>query len=69
VLLSAYITDVGMNGAHDSVIGVEKEIIFQKLITGMPLRYESANSGLQVNAVLIELIERIRRKLKSCLNY
>ena len=51
----AYITDAGMTGAHDSVIGVKKNIIVDKFTTGIPNRYEAADLGLQVNALFIEL--------------
>lgn len=69
---TAYITDVGMNGPHDSIIGVKKEIILKKQLTGMPSRFEPADSGNQINAVFIEVdettgkatsITRIKRKL------
>jgi hypothetical protein len=69
---SAYITDVGMCGSHDSVIGIQKEIIIERVKTGMPVRHVPATSGLQVNAVYIDLddttgkamfIQRIREKL------
>jgi hypothetical protein len=68
---SAYITDVGMTGPHDSIIGVEKEDIFRKIKTGMPVRYTVASKGLQINAVVLDLdensgkvrsIKRIKRK-------
>ncbi|PID28975.1 MAG: TIGR00282 family metallophosphoesterase [Candidatus Cloacimonadota bacterium] len=68
---AAYITDAGMTGAHDSVIGVKKEIILDKIKTGMPNRYEASDKGLQINGVIIEIdndtgkslrIERLRRK-------
>lgn len=54
---TAYITDVGMTGAHDSVIGVKKEIILDKFRNGLPSRYESSDRGPQINAVLLELDE------------
>jgi len=69
---TAYITDVGMTGPHDSIIGTDKEIILEKVITGVPIRFEVAKSGLQINAVVIEIsevsgkavsIKRIRRKI------
>ncbi|MCF7912034.1 MAG: TIGR00282 family metallophosphoesterase [Candidatus Cloacimonetes bacterium] len=69
---TAYITDVGMNGPHDSIIGVKKELILEKNRTGMPVRFEPATTGNQINAVYIEIdnetgealkISRIRRKL------
>jgi len=69
---TAYITDVGMTGPHDSVIGIKKSIILEKLTTGMPLRYEVAEEGLQINGVLINIdpdsgkaisIKRIKREV------
>jgi 2',3'-cyclic-nucleotide 2'-phosphodiesterase len=71
---TAYITDVGMNGSHDSVIGVKKELILQKTLSGMPVRFEAAAEGNQINAVYLELdaetgkaqkIIRIRRKIEQ----
>jgi metallophosphoesterase (TIGR00282 family) len=68
---TAYITDAGMTGPHNSIIGVKKEIILEKLLSGMPIRHEISTEGLQINGVLIEIdevtgkalkIERIRRK-------
>jgi metallophosphoesterase (TIGR00282 family) len=52
---TAYLTDVGMTGAHDSVIGIKKNIIIEKLRTSIPRRYEASDRGLQINAVLLEL--------------
>jgi len=52
---TAYITDVGMTGSHNSVIGVKKEIAVEKFCTCVPKRFESSDSGLQINAVLLEL--------------
>ena len=66
-----YITDVGMTGPHDSVIGMKKEIILEKMTTGMPQKFDVADDGLQINAVFLKIdgkigktveIKRIRRK-------
>jgi len=63
-----YITDVGMTGGHLSGIGVQKEIVIEKNISGMPQRYHPSWEGLQINALFVELdqgktvkIERIKR--------
>ncbi len=61
---TAYITDVGMTGPHDSVIGIKKELILKKLETGMPVRYEVAESGIQINAVFIEIDDETGKALK-----
>ena len=37
---TAYITDVGMTGPHDSVIGVERQAILQRFMTALPQRFE-----------------------------
>jgi len=50
---TAYLTDVGMTGPHDSIIGVTTEIALGKFLTGMPARFESATGPGRLNAVLI----------------
>ena len=58
---TAYITDVGMTGGHDSVIGVKKDIILQKMTTAMPIRYETSYRGTRINAVLVDIDETTNR--------
>lgn len=51
---TAYITDVGMTGPYDSVIGDDKEIILEALMTQRPKRFEVAPPNeVSLNAVLI----------------
>jgi hypothetical protein len=50
---TAYQTDVGMSGPYDSVIGVEKELVLRKFITGMPCKFEAARGNPKMCAVLI----------------
>jgi 2',3'-cyclic-nucleotide 2'-phosphodiesterase len=52
---TAYITDVGMTGPHDSVIGVSKEIILSKFISQVPGRFETATGDVRINAVELEV--------------
>lgn len=58
---TAYITDVGMTGGHDSVIGVKKNIILQKMTTAMPIRYETSSRGTRINAVIVEIDENTNK--------
>jgi hypothetical protein len=51
---TAYVSDVGMTGARDSVIGVRTEQALESFRTQMPVRFETAEDGPWVNAVLIE---------------
>jgi 2',3'-cyclic-nucleotide 2'-phosphodiesterase len=51
---TAAITDAGMTGPHDSVIGVKAELAIQRLRTGIPVRFETAEGGVRLEGVLIE---------------
>jgi len=51
---TAYITDVGMTGPHDSIIGMDKAAILRRFVDGLPARFEVAEGDLQMNAALIE---------------
>ena len=50
---TAAITDVGMTGPHDSVIGVADQAIY-RMRTGMPVRFETAEGGVQIEGALVE---------------
>ena len=50
---TAYITDVGMSGPYDSVIGVETELVLNRFMTGMPGKFEAAKGNPKMCAVLI----------------
>ncbi|HWP83862.1 MAG TPA: TIGR00282 family metallophosphoesterase [Terriglobia bacterium] len=50
---AAYITDIGMTGPYDSVIGIQKEMILEKFLTQMPARFEPAEGDARLSAVLI----------------
>jgi 2',3'-cyclic-nucleotide 2'-phosphodiesterase len=51
---TAYITDVGMTGPHDSVIGVKKELILDRFLTNMPIRFEAATGDVRLNAIVVD---------------
>jgi 2',3'-cyclic-nucleotide 2'-phosphodiesterase len=50
---TAYITDVGMTGPHDSVIGVERSAIIARFLTGRPQRFETATENPRLNGVVV----------------
>jgi len=50
---TAYITDVGMTGPHDSVIGVDTRPVLARFVTGMPSRFETASANPRLNGVVI----------------
>jgi metallophosphoesterase (TIGR00282 family) len=51
---TAYVTDLGMTGPHDSVIGVRAEIVLRRFLTGAAARFEPADEGVLVQGALIE---------------
>ena len=69
---TAYITDVGMTGPHDSIIGAKKDAVFQRFLTQVPVKIEAASDDIRLNGVIIEAdydsgkalsIKRISKKL------
>jgi len=54
---TAFITDVGMTGPHDSVIGMEKSGIIQRFLDSMPAKFAVAEGDVQMNTVLIDVDE------------
>ena len=50
---TAYLTDVGMTGPHDGVIGVEKEAVIGKFLNALPTRFETATGDPRMNAVIV----------------
>jgi len=53
---TAYITDAGMTGPYESILGVEPEIVLNKFITQLPARFEVVKKGpVQFNAVAVEV--------------
>lgn len=50
---TAYLTDAGMTGPHDSIIGVEKQAVLDKFLRGMPVRLETATGNPRLNGALV----------------
>jgi hypothetical protein len=52
---TGYITDVGMTGPRDSILGVKKEPVIKKFVTMQPVRFEVAGGPVQLNAVYLQI--------------
>ena len=72
---TAYITDIGMTGPIDSVIGMDTEAVIQRFLTGIPHRLFPAKGKTMFNAVLVKVdedsgraisIDRIYKEVGSC---
>jgi 2',3'-cyclic-nucleotide 2'-phosphodiesterase len=51
---TAAITDVGMTGPHDSVIGVEADLAIQRMRTAMPIRFRPADGDVRIEALVVD---------------
>jgi metallophosphoesterase (TIGR00282 family) len=66
---TAYITDIGMTGPHDSILGRKAPVVLKSFVTRMPFPFEVATDDVRINAILVsvdantgraERIERIK---------
>jgi 2',3'-cyclic-nucleotide 2'-phosphodiesterase len=51
---TAAVTDAGMTGPHDSVIGVEAELAIRRMRTRMPVRFMPAHGGVRIEGVVVD---------------
>lgn len=61
---TAFISDVGMTGPYEGIIGVDREIIINKFITYMPSKFELAKGKIQFNAILVSIDEKTGKSEK-----
>lgn len=55
---TGYISDLGMTGPYDSVIGVESQLVITRFLRGLPIRYQTASENPQLHGVVVEIDER-----------
>lgn len=68
---TGYVTDAGMTGPSDSVLGIDPSLVIQKFLTKRPVKFELAGGPIELNGVLLEVaasglttsIKRIRERL------
>jgi metallophosphoesterase (TIGR00282 family) len=58
---TACLTDAGMTGPHDGIIGVVKEAVIARFVTGIPVRFETASGDPRLNGVTITVDESTGR--------
>jgi metallophosphoesterase (TIGR00282 family) len=58
---TAYLTDAGMTGPHDSIIGMEREPALSRFLTGMPSKFEPASGNPRLNGVVVAADEATGR--------
>jgi calcineurin-like phosphoesterase len=52
---TAYITDVGMTGPLDSVIGIRKQVALERLLTQIPWKFDVATEEIELQGVVIDV--------------
>ena len=60
---TAYMSDAGMTGSFDSVIGIKKELAIEKFLTLLPVRFEVAKKDIRLNGVVVEIDAQSGRAL------
>lgn len=55
---TAYITDVGMTGPLDSVIGIRKQVALERILTHIPWKFDVANDEIELQGVIVEIDEK-----------
>jgi len=58
---TGYITDAGMTGPHDSVIGIEKDLALRKFLTGIPVRFSIARKDTRLCGAVVDIDESTGR--------
>ncbi len=61
---TAYLTDLGMTGPQDSVIGMEKETVLTRFLTGLPTKFDVARGEVALEGALIHVDSRTGRATK-----
>ncbi|MBR5437951.1 MAG: TIGR00282 family metallophosphoesterase [Clostridia bacterium] len=62
---TGYITDIGMCGVKESVLGVDKDIVISKFLTGMPVRFDPAKGSSMINGCIFSIDEKTGRCLSA----
>jgi hypothetical protein len=60
---TAYLTDAGMTGAHDSIIGMEREPALARFLNGMPSKFEPAAGNPRLNGLIVQADEKTGRAM------
>jgi metallophosphoesterase (TIGR00282 family) len=61
---TAYITDIGMTGPSNSVLGIEKDRVISKFVSQIPIRFEVAKGPAEINGILVDINESTGKAIK-----
>jgi 2',3'-cyclic-nucleotide 2'-phosphodiesterase len=52
---TAYMSDAGMTGPHNGILGMDREVIINRFLTGLPGRFEVTDGPVQLNGIVVEI--------------
>lgn len=58
---TAFVTDLGMTGPYDSIIGMQSDEVLRKFLSGMPVKFQVATGDVRLSGLLIDVEERTGR--------
>ncbi|TDL83262.1 TIGR00282 family metallophosphoesterase [Peribacillus frigoritolerans] len=61
---TAFITDVGMTGPYDGILGVERDAVIKRFLTSLPVRFEVTEGKAQLSAVVIDVQDKTGKAVK-----
>lgn len=61
---TAYLTDLGMTGPHDGVIGMQTEIVIERFLRGLPAKFEPSSGEARLHGLIVEIDEETGRALR-----
>jgi len=61
---TAYLTDLGMTGPHDGVIGMRTEIVLERYLRGLSAKFEPCEGGIKLNGLIVDVDEETGRALR-----
>ncbi|NBO65510.1 MAG: metallophosphoesterase, partial [Acidobacteria bacterium] len=54
---TGYLTDLGMTGPHDGVIGMVTDLVLERFLTGMPVRFQPSEGQIRLHGLLVDIDE------------
>lgn len=61
---TAFISDVGMTGPYEGIIGVDRNLVIEKFLTHMPVKFEVAKGPVQFNAIHLTIDDKTGKTLE-----
>jgi len=61
---TAYLTDLGMTGPHNGVIGMQTEIVLERFLRGLSAKFEPCDGGIKLNGLIVDVDEETGKALR-----